>query len=69
MPYCLLLRCLSGYPSPLLLSTMLPTPASWWRKIVATGDLELRERLRRYMQSLGDKVLDKSSKLQGTLSR
>lgn len=37
-------------------------------QMIATGDLELRERLRRYKQGLRDKVIEKSSKLQDTLA-
>ena len=33
-------------------------------QIIATGDLELRERLRTYKQGLRDKVMEKSRKLQ-----
>jgi phosphoribosylaminoimidazole carboxylase PurE protein len=34
-------------------------------QMIATGDLDLRERLREYKSELRDKVLEKSSKLRG----
>jgi 5-(carboxyamino)imidazole ribonucleotide mutase len=37
-------------------------------QIIATGDLELRERLRTYKQGLRDKVMEKSRKLQAGTS-
>ena len=37
-------------------------------QIIATGDLELRERLRTYKQDLRDKVMEKSRKLQAGTS-